>query len=48
MIEIERFGPKSEFIHKNRSLNSNREFYKYNWNEIQLKITTYLNQYTKN
>jgi len=48
MIEIERFGPKSEFIHKNRSLNSNREFYKYNWNEIQLKITNYLNQYTKN
>lgn len=44
MIEIERLGPKSEFIHKNRSLNSNREFYKYDWNAIQLKLASYLNQ----
>ena len=42
--EIERLGPKSEFIHKNRSLNSNREFYNYDWNQIQFRIIEFLNQ----
>jgi hypothetical protein len=46
-VEIERLGPRSEFIHKNRSLNSNREFYNYNWSEIQLRITNYLKQNTE-
>lgn len=43
-VKIERLGPRSEFIHKNRSLNSNREFYNYNWSAIQLRITDFLNQ----
>lgn len=42
LIEIERVGPKSEFIHNNRTLNSNRKFYEYDWNKIQLNITNYL------
>jgi transketolase len=45
--EIERLGPKLEFIHINRSLSANREFYNYNWSEIQLRITNYLKQNTE-